>query len=178
MFIEGEVVIYNWIEWIRSNAYTFLNLDSYELEKSEAAKKQAEAKQYQAELEAQQAKEEEDIDKGGAIRVTEYKKIKIISGASFTVSKSKFVAHVAHITSDEDAREVIRELYKTKKIAEATHNMVAYRFEKLPEKTTVCVFLSIKITNMCYYRLQRIEMMMVKLVLQISYYFFYSVPML
>jgi len=129
MYIPNETdsCIYNCIEWIRSNAFDKCQLQVVEQElvqRKQQIQEEANKKKQQQE----EAEEEESFDQL-KVRYTEYSKIKITSGNSFTISKSKFVAHVATVRSEEDVREVLYELYKNKKIAEATHNMTAYRFE-------------------------------------------------
>lgn len=43
--------------------------------------------------------------------------------------KSKFVAHFAYVHSKEEVQAVLDELYKNKRIAQATHNIAVYRIE-------------------------------------------------
>eukprot|EP00741_Cyanophora_paradoxa_P025356 tig00000367_g24475.t1 len=52
----------------------------------------------------------------------------IHTGDPITDRKSKFVAHVAAVHSDDEVRAVIAKLYEDKKIANATHNIAAWRF--------------------------------------------------
>ncbi|KAJ2890446.1 hypothetical protein GGI21_002306 [Coemansia aciculifera] len=51
----------------------------------------------------------------------------IFTGAALEMKKSVFVAHVAHVTSGEDVQAVRDELMRDKRIAQATHNILAYR---------------------------------------------------
>ncbi|KAJ2745696.1 hypothetical protein GGI20_001971 [Coemansia sp. BCRC 34301] len=51
----------------------------------------------------------------------------IFTGAALEMKKSVFVAHVAHVTSGEAVQAVRDELMRDKKIAQATHNILAYR---------------------------------------------------
>jgi putative IMPACT (imprinted ancient) family translation regulator len=53
----------------------------------------------------------------------------IVHGEPFVDRKSRFVAHVAHISHPDQVQLVIAELYKDKKVATATHNIVAYRVD-------------------------------------------------
>ena len=46
-----------------------------------------------------------------------------------TVQKSKFQAHVAVVRSVPEVHAVMRELLADKKIAQATHNIMAYRIK-------------------------------------------------
>lgn len=51
----------------------------------------------------------------------------IVSTEPFTDRKSKFQGHAAVVTSTAQVKLVLAELYKNRKIAQATHNMYAYR---------------------------------------------------
>lgn len=53
---------------------------------------------------------------------------RILSTDAYTQKKSKFVGHVAIITSIQDVKDVLQTLLSDKKIANATHNIYAYRF--------------------------------------------------
>eukprot|EP01133_Synstelium_polycarpum_P010704 gene10704-12449_t len=53
-------------------------------------------------------------------------------GQAVTDKKSKFQAHLAIVHSEEEVKAVLDTLLTNKKIADATHNMYAYRF-KLPD---------------------------------------------
>lgn len=53
----------------------------------------------------------------------------IYHGEPILDRKSKFVAHMAYVNSREEIQAVLDELYKNKKIAQATHNIAVYRIE-------------------------------------------------
>ncbi|XP_069953769.1 protein IMPACT-B isoform X3 [Cherax quadricarinatus] len=53
---------------------------------------------------------------------------KIISGEIISDRKSHFQPHLAAVKSEAHVKQVLRKLYENKKIANATHNMFAYRF--------------------------------------------------
>lgn len=50
--------------------------------------------------------------------------------ASYLTLAGKFQAFIAHVESVEDTEVVLRQLLSNKKIANSTHNMVAYRIVK------------------------------------------------
>ncbi|KAK7016715.1 hypothetical protein SK128_013251 [Halocaridina rubra] len=52
----------------------------------------------------------------------------IFSGEIITDRKSVFQPHLANVQSQSDVRQVLRKLKENKKIANATHNIFAYRF--------------------------------------------------
>ncbi|KAJ2644864.1 hypothetical protein GGF44_000357 [Coemansia sp. RSA 1694] len=60
----------------------------------------------------------------------------IFTGAALEMKKSVFVAHVARVASGEDVQAVRDELMRDKKIAQATHNILAYRIRL--ENGSIC----------------------------------------
>ena len=53
----------------------------------------------------------------------------IVSGEPFTDRKSTFQAHIAHVVSEKQVKQVIGNLKENRKVAHATHNIMAYRIE-------------------------------------------------
>lgn len=51
----------------------------------------------------------------------------IIHGEPFTDRKSTFQAHLAHVVSQEQVKQVLEELKENRKINNAAHNVMAYR---------------------------------------------------
>ena len=51
----------------------------------------------------------------------------IIHGEPFTDRKSTFQAHLAHVVTQEQVKQVLQELKENRKIHNATHNVMAYR---------------------------------------------------
>ncbi|XP_028416771.1 protein IMPACT-like [Dendronephthya gigantea] len=54
----------------------------------------------------------------------------ILHGEPITDRKSTFQAHLAKVNSEQDVKDVLNELKKTRKIANASHNISAYRIAK------------------------------------------------
>lgn len=54
-------------------------------------------------------------------------KPEIIHGEPFTDRKSTFQAHLAHVVTSEQVKQVVEELKENRKINNATHNVMAYR---------------------------------------------------
>lgn len=54
-------------------------------------------------------------------------KPQIIHGEPFTDRKSTFQAHLAHVVTQDQVRQVLEELKQNRKINNATHNVMAYR---------------------------------------------------
>eukprot|EP01080_Neovahlkampfia_damariscottae_P001360 gene1360-11442_t len=95
-------VIYDMIEWIRENL-------NEEIDFSTILNNQTENKN--------------EVTK-------EIKKInqkEILHGESFSLKKSKFIAHIAKLESLNDVKMVLNQLKQDKKIMNATHNIYAYR---------------------------------------------------
>lgn len=51
----------------------------------------------------------------------------ILHGEPFTDRKSTFQAHLAHVITSDQVKQVLEELKKNRKINNATHNVMAYR---------------------------------------------------
>ena len=54
----------------------------------------------------------------------------ILHGEPITDRKSTFQAHLIKVTSEQDVQDALHKLKKTRKIANATHNISAYRITK------------------------------------------------
>ena len=64
----------------------------------------------------------------------------IVTGDIIEDRKSVFQGHTATVKSIEDVKLVINKLYENKKIAQATHNMYAYRIFNQEKVTTYEMF--------------------------------------
>lgn len=98
-----EPIIYEWIQWIKENLFEFLNISS---------------------------KVKEEVTETEMFEIDNHESIKIITTDSMSLKKSKFVAHIAKIESLDDVDKVLTHLKKDKKIANATHNIYAFRFKE------------------------------------------------
>lgn len=119
MFVPGEVVLFEWINWLKD----FLDTT------------------YPEEDQQQQLEEQEELVKKNDVDVSDTVIVdtsvkaedeacpEIKSGESLIDRKSVFVGHVATVTSVEQVQAVRRKLLQNKKIAKATHNILAYRIE-------------------------------------------------
>lgn len=103
LFEKNNVVIFTWVEWLRSNLCSFLQIDTNIVTSK-----------------PQQPIQQENSKKSN---------ITIHHSKPFTINKSKFIAHAATVKSVNDVNDVIAELYRDKKIENATHNMYAYRIQ-------------------------------------------------
>ena len=61
----------------------------------------------------------------------------ILHGEPITDRKSTFQAHLVKVTSEEEVQDSLHELRKTRKIANATHNMFAYRITKQDSEVVI-----------------------------------------
>ena len=57
----------------------------------------------------------------------------IISGETTTVKKSTFQGHIAIVTTMKEVKSVLRKLKENRKVAQATHNILAYRLHGVKE---------------------------------------------
>ncbi|XP_076044233.1 protein IMPACT-B-like isoform X3 [Oratosquilla oratoria] len=105
----GDSVIYLWVEQIRQ----FLITTG---EKEERVNKEKEKK------EAELLKKMSEMGVGSHDACPT-----IISGEIISDRKSHFQPHLAAVTSQDEVKQVVSKLYTNKKIANATHNMLAYR---------------------------------------------------
>lgn len=121
MFVPGEVVLFEWINWLKE----FLDTTYPEEEQQ----------QQQLEKQQEDVEKKNDTDVSNTVMVdasttTEDEACpEIKSGESLIDRKSVFVGHVATVTSVEQVQAVRRKLLQNKKIAKATHNILAYRIE-------------------------------------------------
>lgn len=110
----GETVIFQWVEKVREL------LQQLQIQAS--------------------PKEEECMDLPTENPDTETKSTcgpEILHGDTITDRRSTFQGHTAYILSVEEVPLVLEELYKNKKIANATHNIYAYRIYN--EDTKCCI---------------------------------------
>eukprot|EP01127_Copromyxa_protea_P010244 TRINITY_DN2483_c2_g1_i1.p1 TRINITY_DN2483_c2_g1~~TRINITY_DN2483_c2_g1_i1.p1 ORF type:complete len:355 (-),score=84.30 TRINITY_DN2483_c2_g1_i1:229-1293(-) len=102
---EGEPIIYVWVDYLMTTCVDELGLEDV----------------------LNPAEEEEEEEEDDEEESFEAEEIPIMVGAPLTDRKSKFQAFIAKVESVEDTEQVLRQLLSNKKIANATHNMVAYR---------------------------------------------------
>jgi len=62
---------------------------------------------------------------------------KIIGGEPVVDRRSKFVAHFAHVTSEAEVKQFISTMYANKPVANATHNIVAYRIAARHDRSLI-----------------------------------------
>ncbi|CAG8544480.1 2445_t:CDS:2 [Acaulospora morrowiae] len=122
LFIPGKVVIFEWIEWLRellsqklaeeqcnkTDTHTNANADSYKPKEGSNV----------------EAKEDFDIE---ANKIIKSDCPPITSGEPLEHKKSVFVAHLAPVHNAQEVKMVRETLMLNKKIAKATHNIMAYR---------------------------------------------------
>lgn len=61
----------------------------------------------------------------------------IVHGEPITDRKSTFQAHLVKVSSEQDVRDALHELGKTRKIANATHNIFAYRIRNQDSQVVI-----------------------------------------
>ncbi|KAK9809382.1 hypothetical protein WJX73_010525 [Symbiochloris irregularis] len=124
LFTPGEVVIYEWLEWLRAQ-------ESLWTPHSPAA---AAVSSQEKDAGSQQGQEAE-VQRGAAMQTANpaghganHDDYQIIHGEPFVEKKSTFQAHVAEVHSKADVESAMASLLSNNKIQRATHNIMAFRF--------------------------------------------------
>lgn len=115
---QDQVYLYTWLENVRDSQDNNNNDD-------DTKKGPFDVEEENAVMNLSQ-KEEHDASKV----LHEREEIEIVHGHPITDRKSTFQAHVAPATCLEQVKEMQRQLLCDRKIQRATHNMLAYRFQK------------------------------------------------
>ncbi|CAH3155062.1 unnamed protein product [Porites lobata] len=142
---QGEIVLYHWVEALR----TFIdekftdsqnkvdeqsNVDQIiETDKDENIPTGEEVTDAQEDETLFEESKKSDYSKSEVDTLKLIKSAKldekpqIIHGEPFTDRKSTFQAHLAHVVTQDQVRQVLEELKENRKINNATHNVMAYR---------------------------------------------------
>ncbi|EFA75457.1 exocyst complex subunit 5 [Heterostelium album PN500] len=123
LWSPNEPVIFQAIQWLQTDAIPTLN--QY-IESQHASRKRNIYHQNKQQDQLQKTTiTTEDKQQQQPRRKTPT----IYTGQAVTDKKSRFQAHLAIVYSSEDVELVLDKLYTNKKIADATHNMYAYRIK-------------------------------------------------
>ncbi|CAI5468769.1 unnamed protein product [Closterium sp. Yama58-4] len=140
----GEVVIFQWVEWIKEQEWVWqhapLLTDLHETEGQESSRGEGREAAGEGETGAAETAEA-TARRGGGGRGEEGKvgesaeegageverALGIVHGVPFTEKRSTFQAHLAPVSSPADVAAVMDVLLANRKIAGATHNIMAYR---------------------------------------------------
>lgn len=109
VFVPGSSSVFDVVEWIRSDLVGYLSIRQ---------EVQALWRQWSIEEGAEEKEEECQDDHV----VTVYR------SEAMTDRKSKFVAHLAPVSCRADVDAMLRQVLQDRKVAAATHNILAYRF--------------------------------------------------
>lgn len=120
MFVAGQVVLFEWIDWLKEFLESTYPEDA---QSQSAAEPQADG------LQKMQSEPSIVATTTAAIEDELLDCPDIESGEAIIDRKSVFVAHVAPVTSVDQVDVVRRKLLQNKKIAKATHNIMAYRIQ-------------------------------------------------
>ena len=116
-FEAGSCVLFPWIEWLKENVQTIVCHPKEQQQQQQSAEGTRDA---EGQLDC--------IREETAERMTITKRTpKVYHSDVFVDRKSRFVSHAAYVTSPEDVKAVLEELYADNHIRAATHNMYAYR---------------------------------------------------
>ncbi|GAM22353.1 hypothetical protein SAMD00019534_055280 [Acytostelium subglobosum LB1] len=129
LFIPGELVIFQMIVWLQENAVKcieqYINHQS-SIKHVNSSRRQRQ-QQRQVNTNTATVLKDESIIPSMPTQPTPT----IYTGQPITDKKSKFQAHLAIVHSEEEVNLVLDKLLLNKKIADATHNMYAFRI-KMP----------------------------------------------
>lgn len=138
LFQPEEVVLFEWISWLRD--YLEDNVEKQQTEVVEQPEvEQSEVELIEEELENTHIDEESDGEEETRDRPTARALMNptdiylsetpptIFSTEPLVDRKSTFIAHVAKVQSVHEVKVVLAHLLQNKKIAKATHNILAYR---------------------------------------------------
>ena len=114
MFSLGVPIAFTWIEFLRNDLSNMLDVNEIY--------NHVKLNQKVVSIQPNSRKSNEDKI---STRVLD-----IIHGESFTEKKSKFVGHVAIVKSLEDVNLMLSQLLEDDKVANATHNIYAYRIRQ------------------------------------------------
>lgn len=143
---QGEIVLYHWVEALRTfidekftdNSQNKVdeqsNVDQInETDKDENIPTGEEVTGAQEDETLFEESKKSDYSKSEVDTLKLIKSAKldekpqIIHGEPFTDRKSTFQAHLAHVVTQDQVRQVLEELKENRKINNATHNVMAYR---------------------------------------------------
>ncbi|KAK8800078.1 hypothetical protein WA588_002894, partial [Blastocystis sp. NMH] len=128
----GQVVVYNWVEWLRENVHPHAirpeDTPKPAKESPVAEEVHTEPILSKANVVPEPLPEKEFMSgasKDGFVKPP--KCPDVFSDEPFTDRKSTFQAHCAEVHSEEEVKLVLQYLHTNNKIQRATHNMYAYR---------------------------------------------------
>ena len=128
-----ENILYKWIERIRE-----MMMDKYELAKAfiESTEEEKEREKFITDI--FRADNADLVPSEGELIPKELDNVpEIFSGESFTVKKSTFQGHVARVYTMDDVKQVLKSLNQNRKIANASHNIVAFRLVGVNESSFI-----------------------------------------
>lgn len=140
----GEVVVFRWVEWLKEQDWLWEEARSWVREHAppvelsdEKDASTATGDSHMPEevvLDASLQSSERILDEKGLEELD--KILGIVHGEPFTEKRSTFQSHLAPVQSADDVEVVMDALLRNRKIAAATHNIMAYRIS-MPIKNTV-----------------------------------------
>ncbi|KAG0559273.1 hypothetical protein M758_10G090900 [Ceratodon purpureus] len=140
----GEVVVFRWVEWLKEQDWLWEEARRWILERAPPVQIIDEKVATTASLDSHLPEEvvlhtslqssERILDEKGLEELDRI--LGIVHGEPFTEKRSTFQAHLAPAKSADDVEAVMDALLRNRKIAAATHNIMAYRIS-MPIKNTV-----------------------------------------
>lgn len=111
---KGSVILFSWVEWLRENLLATIGWTESDYV-AHATSAPASAASHSRDYAGDAA--------GSAYESS----VDWIRGDPVTDRKSKFVAHLVHVDSVDEVDVAMTDLLRDKKVANATHNIAAYR---------------------------------------------------
>jgi hypothetical protein len=120
----GEVVLHEWVEYLKEVGGGYICTD----EELTSTTTTTIAGDPNISLELESSSSSSSSKKKNEL--VDFPEIEIFSGDIFTDRKSRFQAHLARVYTPQQVQYVLRTIKSDLKIANATHNMVAFRLSE------------------------------------------------
>ncbi|KAG2444222.1 hypothetical protein HYH02_009160 [Chlamydomonas schloesseri] len=133
MFSPGEVVLYNWVEWLKEQELLWsapAGPGGASGGKGQVDAAAGEGGEGGSGTSRRAAAVKEAVREAEAVELL--RALKVTSGEPYIEKKSTFQAHVAPVRSFEEVAAVMDALLSISKIRAATHNIMAYRIHNPP----------------------------------------------
>ncbi|CAH1765343.1 14942_t:CDS:10 [Entrophospora sp. SA101] len=125
LFVPGEVVIFSWIEWLKD--YLLNKLLEEEFSSININDDNSEGNEVNEKVEEELMTVEKNLNLENIKNINSETCPKIFHGEPLEHKKSIFLAHLAKVNNIQEVKLVRSMLLSDRKIAKATHNIMAYR---------------------------------------------------
>eukprot|EP00803_Ostreobium_quekettii_P005650 evm.model.scf_985EXC.1 EVM.evm.TU.scf_985EXC.1 scf_985EXC:847-5233(+) len=135
-FIPGEVVLYNWVEWLREQSDHWAPCAE---SNEENCVKTDEAPLKEEPANALETEHRDSHDAVGNDKNPKYEALRasVVHGHPFTEKKSTFQSHLCPVNSRDQVEAFVGILMDDRKVRDATHNILAYRIHDTQRNTFI-----------------------------------------